>query len=464
MVALYCGISLLFSLITFAVFRVSDGISQHFSVYNFVSVLKAVLIGELMTSVVLFTFTRLEGIPRSTPLVHALILIFGLILVRAIFSLSAHEATNKSHKKRAADENIIVIGMNRLSSLYIELLAACSPHQRRVIGVLDDRSQFRGHSVADTSVVGSPQQLDPVIDEFEVHGVRTHRVIVGGDENFLPKEAIDQIQQICARRAIALDFIPDLIGLRPLQSQVTQPSLDADAVARPTVRLSSYFLVKRIINFLAALALVIMLLPLWIVVSAFVLFDLGMPIFFWQQRVGLNGNPFLLYKFRTMRPPFDWRGQPIPEERRTSLIGRILRETRLDELPQLLNVLVGDMDLIGPRPLLPRDQPANPTIRLMVRPGITGWAQINGGTLLTPEEKDQLDEWYIRNASLWLDLRIIFITLFVLSGPRRQSVRARWMREQSIKRTSGDDTAAESAQLGIAYATAKTRMKPQLNS
>ena len=91
MVALYCGISFLFSLITFAVFRVSDGISQHFSVYNFVSVLKAVLIGELMTSVVLFTFTRLEGIPRSTPLVHALILIFGLILVRAVASISVHD-------------------------------------------------------------------------------------------------------------------------------------------------------------------------------------------------------------------------------------------------------------------------------------------------------------------------------------------------------------------------------------
>ena len=121
----------------------------------------------------------------------------------------------------------------------------------------------------------------------------------------------------------------------------------------------------------------------------------------------------MLQKFRTLRAPYDWRGQPAGS-RKLSFIGRLLRQTRLDELPQLLNVLVGDMALIGPRPLLPEDQPANPATRLMVRPGITGWAQVNGGKFLTPEEKDQYDEFYIRNASLWFDLRIIFMTLRVL--------------------------------------------------
>ena len=97
-----------------------------------------------------------------------------------------------------------------------------------------------------------------------------------------------------------------------------------------------------------------------------------------------------------------------------------MRKCRFDELPQLLNVLVGDMSLIGPRPLLPRDQPLNPAIRLSVRPGITGWAQVNGGNLISAEEKDALDEWYIRNASLRLDLRIICMTLkCVFRGERR---------------------------------------------
>ena len=102
-----------------------------------------------------------------------------------------------------------------------------------------------------------------------------------------------------------------------------------------------------------------------------------------------------------------------------SFIG-CLRSSRIDELPQLFNVLFGDMSLIGPRPLLPHDQPKNSSLRLMVRPGITGWAQINGGNLITPEEKGALDDWYIRHASLWLDLRIALLTLrFLFTGERR---------------------------------------------
>jgi lipopolysaccharide/colanic/teichoic acid biosynthesis glycosyltransferase len=128
----------------------------------------------------------------------------------------------------------------------------------------------------------------------------------------------------------------------------------------------------------------------------------------------------VIFKLRTLRPPFDQLGRPIPEGERLSWVGTLLRRTRLDELPQLFNVLVGDMSLIGPRPLLPRDQPANPNVRLMIRPGITGWVQVNGGTLLTPNEKDALDEWYVRNASFWLDLRIILRTLRVMTcGQRR---------------------------------------------
>jgi lipopolysaccharide/colanic/teichoic acid biosynthesis glycosyltransferase len=120
-----------------------------------------------------------------------------------------------------------------------------------------------------------------------------------------------------------------------------------------------------------------------------------------------------------MQSPFDRLGESLPENQRLSAIGHLLRSTGLDELPQLLNVLVGEMSLVGPRPLLPEDQPANPTIRLMVRPGITGWAQVNGGKQVTSEEKDDLDEWYIRNASPWLDLRILLLTCrYIFVGNR----------------------------------------------
>jgi lipopolysaccharide/colanic/teichoic acid biosynthesis glycosyltransferase len=154
--------------------------------------------------------------------------------------------------------------------------------------------------------------------------------------------------------------------------------------------------------------------PFWLfaVVAAF--FDVGFPTLFWQQRVGLHGRHIQLYKVRTLRPAFDRCARKIPDERRVSWVGSLLRRTRLDELPQLLNVLVGEMSLVGPRPLLPQDQPSNPSVRLTVRPGITGWAQVNGGNLLTSEEKDTLDAWYIRHASFWLDLRIIAMTVHSL--------------------------------------------------
>ena len=251
--------------------------------------------------------------------------------------------------------------------------------------------------------------------------MRVNRVIVGGDTDLLLEDVLVDLQRVCDRREIQLDFVPRLIGLTESTTMPSELVQDNRRTASRTfVVLPRYFQVKRVIDFIAAALLIILLLPLLIVVTGLVYLDVGSPVLFWQQRLGLGGRAFLLQKFRTLRPPFDWSGQPIPAEERLSWIGTLLRNLRLDELPQLLNVLVGDMSLIGPRPLLPHDQPTNPSIRLMVRPGITGWAQVNGGTLLTPEEKDNLDEWYISNASLWLDLRILLMTfLFVFRSEQR---------------------------------------------
>ena len=134
---------------------------------------------------------------------------------------------------------------------------------------------------------------------------------------------------------------------------------------------------------------------------------------------------FSVAKVSHFATPIRLARQADPPRRTFILDWKVFRNLRLDELPQLLNVLVGDMSLIGPRPLLPHDQPANPSIRLTVRPGITGWAQVNGGTLLTPEEKHDLDEWYIRNASLLLDFRILLMTFLFMFRSQQQSEQAR---------------------------------------
>ena len=418
--AIYCGLSLVFSLIAFMAFRLSDGDSHHFSVQDATNVVKAVFTAGFMTALVLFTFTRLDGIPRTTPIIHVFILTAGLIAIRAItrFRDADHTVTNGANHSQI--EHIIMIGATRLSSLYIKFVRACSPLNHRIVAVLDDKTKMIGRAVMGVPVLAKIANIEPVIEEFVVHGVRIDRLIIGGDENFLSEGALAKIRHVCDRRQIKLQFVPYLVGLDGFPT--FQNGVAADTVAPPPsgAPLPAYHQVKRVIDFILAAAGIFALLPLFIATSLLVLFDVGSPVVFWQQRIGQGGGCFLLYKFRTLRAPFDSDGRPLSEEQRLSWIGRLMRDARLDELPQLFNVLVGDMSLIGPRPLLLRDQPTNSPLRLSVRPGITGWAQVNGGNLITNNEKGSLDEWYIRNASLWLDLRIIALTLrFGLTGERR---------------------------------------------
>jgi sugar transferase EpsL len=139
----------------------------------------------------------------------------------------------------------------------------------------------------------------------------------------------------------------------------------------------------------------------------------GAPVLFRQTRPGMGGKPFLMYKFRTMTDQRDTAGNLLPDEKRLTRFGKFLRSTSLDELPELINVLKGEMSLVGPRPLLMeylgRYSPEQAR-RHEVRPGITGWAQVNGRNAISWEEKFKLDVWYVDNRSLWLDIKILWMT------------------------------------------------------
>lgn len=155
--------------------------------------------------------------------------------------------------------------------------------------------------------------------------------------------------------------------------------------------------------------------PILAVVALLVRLKLGAPILFRQQRPGLHGKPFMLYKFRTMTDARDADGHLLPDAERLTNFGRFLRRTSLDELPELFNVLKGDMSLVGPRPLLMQylDRYTPEQMRRHeVKPGITGWAQVNGRNALSWEEKFALDVWYVDHLSLWLDLKIILLTIW----------------------------------------------------
>jgi lipopolysaccharide/colanic/teichoic acid biosynthesis glycosyltransferase len=205
-----------------------------------------------------------------------------------------------------------------------------------------------------------------------------------------------------------------MVGLSERKPTTAPAVISKPVESGPIFALPPFFRLKRWIDIVGSLALIVLFFPLLGLSGLLVLLDVGRPIFFWQERLGRKGRPFLIYKFRTLRAPFDSAGNPAPGSRRPSAVGRFLRTTRLDELPQLLNVLFGEMSLIGPRPLLPEDQPKNTSKRLSVRPGISGLAQVNGAKLVTKEEKQKLDEWYVRNASLWLDLWIAMMTIKLL--------------------------------------------------
>jgi sugar transferase EpsL len=164
---------------------------------------------------------------------------------------------------------------------------------------------------------------------------------------------------------------------------------------------------------LSALAL-LLLSPLLGLLAVLVRFKLGSPVLFRQQRPGLHGKPFTLIKFRTMTDQRDAQGNLLPDAERLTQFGKFLRASSLDELPELWNVLKGEMSLVGPRPLLLQYLPLytpEQARRHEVRPGITGWAQVNGRNALSWEEKFALDVWYVDNHTLWLDLKIIFLTL-----------------------------------------------------
>ena len=182
----------------------------------------------------------------------------------------------------------------------------------------------------------------------------------------------------------------------------------------------NYF--KTLLDKLLSLLGIVLLSPVFIVVFVVLFFYNKGKVFFIQNRPGKNGKIFKIIKFKTMNDKKDAQGNLLSDADRLSVFGKIVRKTSLDEIPQLFNVLIGNMSLIGPRPLLPEYLPLYNSFqnkRHLVKPGITGWAQVNGRNAITWQKKFELDVWYVNHLSFWLDIKIIFLTIkkvFVSEG------------------------------------------------
>jgi len=204
---------------------------------------------------------------------------------------------------------------------------------------------------------------------------------------------------------------------------------------------------KRMFDLLLTVPGLLLFFPLLMVLAFLVHIRIGSPVLFTQIRPGLHGIPFRILKFRTMNDARDPNGNILPDDIRLTSFGKFLRSASLDELPELINVLMGDMSLVGPRPLLieylDRYTPEQAR-RHEVRPGITGWSQLNGRNALTWEERFQLDVWYVDNRSLWLDIKILYFTLW--KTVKRENINQKGQATMSKFMGTGSHTKAQRRQ------------------
>lgn len=414
-VAIYSSVAFIISIIVFQWFRISSPLPHFFSSHDAFTIAKASVTAVALTAVLLFTVTRLNQAPRSIPIIHVLLLTAGLVGVRAWNRWARTRATSANYHQ-ASDklEAVIVVGATRLAWFYSMMVDELSSEQRRIVGVVDERSQLLHRTLNGYAIIGLPAELPKIIDEYATHGVEINKVVVAEHPRDLAEKTRNDIQAVCEAKSIQIEWLHQTFSVSHAKSVESSESCVEESDFAAIVMARPYWKIKRLIDILVALAMIITLAPLTVLVAVLVLIDVGVPIVFWQQRVGHRGRPFRVYKFRTMRSLFDRGGRPTPEAERLSLLGRLLRHNHLDEVPQLFNVLSGSMSLIGPRPLLPVDQPKDIRLRHLVRPGLTGLAQVSGGTSLSADEKSVLDEWYINHASLLLDIQIIVRTIWVL--------------------------------------------------
>lgn len=409
----YVATSTLVSVLCVALFDLRGIVSRYFALRDAVRIGEASLLSVLFSGMLLFTAFRLETVPRSIPALHALFLAGLLISGRM---LARHLRRRKEFGSLPAASNrhthTMLVGANSLTRAFIDMAREVPNTHEIVVGILASSARLHGRRIAGCPVLGAPDHLETLVDEYETHGVRVDRVVVT-DEHFAPGTSGWQQISACAKKfAFDLEYLPDV--LVPVFRPDDEP-METDGPRRPEVSRERrlYWAARRFVDVVGAGSLLVFLAPLLAVISAGVLLELGYPAIFWQQRLGRGKRPMKLYKFRTLRARFDREGRQMSGPL-MGPVGRFLRATRLDELPQLYNILVGEMSFIGPRPLLPVDQPDSLEQRLSIRPGLTGWAQVQGGRHLTREEKARLDSWYIENASLALDLRILARTVAVV--------------------------------------------------
>lgn len=412
---------------------------MHTSMWRFTSsaeimnLMIAVALVIAASNSLLFITSRLHMMPRSVPPMHWALAVVGMGTSR----LAARRIAGPDHhssKYAVLKQHVIVLGACHTAELYLRFIKRIVQHEVVVEGLVDSDPSFTGRVFQRHTILGTPLQLPQILEKLLVHGIAVKHVVLARLFEELSTEEKQLLIELKKSGMIDLIHFGKHMGAQQQPALKPQNNSYYQQLSELSPRMYEvphgiYPHVKHVLDTLVAAGLLVILSPLIALTSLLVCADVGMPILFWQQRPGLFGKPFRLYKFRTMRSigrkaNEDRLAHKSGDELRTSKLGKWLRRLRLDELPQLFHILTGTMSFVGPRPLLPDDQPESGQQRLSVRPGVTGWAQIHGGDALTPAEKLLLDVWYIRHLSFWLDLRILIQTLIVVLRPDTRKAEA----------------------------------------
>jgi lipopolysaccharide/colanic/teichoic acid biosynthesis glycosyltransferase len=441
--------TLIASVIAVPAFSINRLIWRFSSLPDYLRIL-VMLVGMTIGSLVIgFAFNRLENVPRSLAFLQfnlSLTFMIGLRIVYRLHHLRRRCRPVQMAPLKVVDqqtpETILLVGVSRLTETYLQALKDFAPPNLRIAGLLGHKAQHVGRIVASYKILCTAEGIERTLLELKISGVVIDRVIVTVPMHSLSDDALAALGMVEQSTQAKIEYLSEKLGFDDAANDVHLRSavvLDQRRREDKTfaildcelqrMRQRRYWKAKRAIDFLASLSLLICLFPIMLFMAVSVLFGMGRPVVFWQQRPGLGGRPFRLFKFRTMGSAYASDGRELSDAERLSRVGGFLRRTRLDELPQLFNILRGDMSFIGPRPLLPRDQDVSHRARLLVRPGLTGWAQVIGGRAISAQDKAALDIWYVKHATLWLDLRVALKTIpIVLFGESisRHQIESAW--------------------------------------
>jgi lipopolysaccharide/colanic/teichoic acid biosynthesis glycosyltransferase len=393
------------------------------SLQDCLRILIALTVTLLAATTIVKTFSSMESVPISLPALQFVLMAGALIGARAFTRIRRSRRIQRQNAKapvQGAREEILVIGISSVAELFLRCVNESGGTRVAVAGILSEKPRHRGRLLRSYPILGRPDELLHILHELEIHGIHIRRIAIAVPFHMLSSIAQNTVLKVARDLEVRIDILHERFGLDEATASHSMSSVlaatekfrDVEPIEIPAIQHAqrSYPRWKRLFDIALATVAATCLAPLAIVMAAIVLVDVGYPFIFWQQRPGARGKPIRVLKFRTMRSARSVEGRLLSDAERLSAIGRFLRRTRADELPQIINVLLGDMSIIGPRPLLPIDQSPRFVARLEMRPGLTGWAQVNGGRHLTIQDKAALDLWYVMNASFQLDFRILLLT------------------------------------------------------